>query len=273
MSNKSDRELREDIKAAEGFFRRTRGKRGSQLSAQERERILAAGRGHAERAESARRELAMRGPSARAAMRANESALERIAKRLPGRKRAELQAELDAEQELARLAKRAERDEQLRARHRKAEREAAERRKVHGVPVPTGWERDGGMQLAALFGSVTLWGFARHRGEAGAYPEVLDAADIAALYAIVGVMAETGSDVFLVPNGAPGRNLRLLRELPGWRGSVQNLVRVGLLAEFRHRDRVEYRVGPSAQRIIQAASEGRSIPFARIEDQEAAKLA
>ena len=98
MSNKTDAELRQDIKAAKTFFRETRGKRGSQFSAEERERILAAGRQHAERAERAQRQLVLR-PSAKAAMRANESALERIAKRLPGRKRAELHAELDAESE------------------------------------------------------------------------------------------------------------------------------------------------------------------------------
>ena len=48
---------------------------------------------------------------------------------------------------------------------------------------------------------------------------------------------------------------------------------VGLLAESRHRDRVVYGLGPSALRIIQAAEEGRSIPFARSEDQEAARHA
>jgi len=270
MSYRTDADLRNDIKAATGFFQAMRGKRGSQLSATERERILAAGRKHADRAVTARRELATRGPSAKAAMRVNESALERIAKRLPGRKRAELQAELDAERELARLGKRAERDEELRARRRKAEREAAERRRVHGVPVPTGWEGDGGMHIAALFGSSTLWQMARSRGEAGSYEEVLDASDIATLYAVLGVMGESGSEAFVIPNGRPGRTLRLLRELPGWRGSVENLTRVGLLAEFRQRDRVEYRLGGNAERIIQAATEGRSIPFARIEDQEVA---
>ncbi len=84
-------------------------------------------------------------------------------------------------------------------------------------------------------------------------------------------MAESGSEAFVIPNGRPGRSLRLLRELPGWRESVANLTRVGLLAEFRQRDRVEYRVGPNAKRIVEAAAEGRSIPFARIEDQEVAE--
>ncbi len=273
MSYRTDTDLRNDIKAAAGFFQAMRGKRGSQLSATERERILAAGRKHADRAVTARRELATRGPSAKAAMRVNESALERIAKRLPGRKRAELQAELDAERELARLGKRAERAEELRARRRKAEREAAERRKVHGVPVPTGWEGDGGMQMAALFGSSTLWQMARSRGEAGSYEEVVDAADIACLYAVLGLMAQSGSKAFVIPNGRPGRSLRLLRELPGWRASVGNLARVGLLERKEQGDRVEYRIGPSALRIIQAAAESRSIPFARSEDQDAAKSA
>jgi len=269
MSYKTDEDLRNDINAAAGFFQAMRGKRGSKLSATERERILAAGRQHAERAEIAQRELVLR-PSAKAAMRVNESALERIAKRLPGRKRAELHAELDAERELARLGKRAERDEQLRARRRKAEREAAERRKVHGVPVPTGWEGDGGMEIAALFGSSTLWQMARSRGEAGSYEEVLDASDIAALYAVLGLMAESGSKAFVIPNGRPGQRLTLLRELPGWRASVENLARVGLLERKQQRDRVEYELGPSARRIIKAACEGRSIPFGRIEDQQAA---
>jgi hypothetical protein len=84
-------------------------------------------------------------------------------------------------------------------------------------------------------------------------------------------MAESGSEAFVIPNGKPGR-IRLLRELPGWRASVENLARVGLLERKQQRDRVEYRVGATALRIIQAASDGRSIPFARLEDQEAAKL-
>lgn len=40
------------------------------------------------------------------------------------------------------------------------------------------------------------------------------------------------------------------------------------LAERRHRDRVEYRLGANAERIVRAAAEARTIPFARIEDQE-----
>ena len=39
--SKTEAELREDIKAAEGFFRAMRGKRGSQLSEHERDQILA----------------------------------------------------------------------------------------------------------------------------------------------------------------------------------------------------------------------------------------
>ena len=50
-----------------------------------------------------------------------------------------------------------------------------------------------------------------------------------------------------------------------------NLTRVGLLERSQQRDRVEYRLGPNANRIVEAAGEGRSIPFARVEDQQAAK--
>ena len=138
------------------------------------------------------------------------------------------------------------------------------------MPVPTGWEGNGGMQMAALFGSSTVWQMARSRGEAGSYEEVLEASDVATLYAVLGLMAESGPEAFVIPNGRPGRMLRLLRELPGWRASLENLARVGLLERKQQRDRVEYRLGSSALRIIQAAAEGRSIPFARIEDQEAA---
>jgi hypothetical protein len=136
------------------------------------------------------------------------------------------------------------------------------------VPVPTGWAGQGGMRLAALFGSSTLWQMARSRGEAGRYEEVISGPDLAAFYAVVGAMAESNADAFVIPNGQPGQHIRPPRDLPGWKASLGVLVHVGLLAESRHRDRVEYRLGPNAERIIQAAADGRSIPFARIEDHE-----
>ena len=63
------------------------------------------------------------------------------------------------------------------------------------------------MQIAALFGSSTLWQMARSRGAAGSYEEVLDASDVATLYAVLGLMAESGSEAFVIPNGRPGRSL------------------------------------------------------------------
>jgi hypothetical protein len=51
------------------------------------------------------------------------------------------------------------------------------------------------------------------------------------------------------------------------------LTEVGLLIREQQRGRTVYQLGPNAQRMIEAAARKRTLPFARIEDQEAAQLA
>jgi hypothetical protein len=58
----------------------------------------------------------------------------------------------------------------------------------------------------------------------------------------------------------------------GWKASLERLAEVGLLIREQQRGRTEYRLGPNAERMIEAAASKRTIPFARIEEQEAAKL-
>ena len=64
-----------------------------------------------------------------------------------------------------------------------------------------------------------------------------------------------------------------LRDLPGCKASLARLTEVGLLTREQPRGRTEYRVGANAVRMIEAAAAKRTLLFARIEDQETAKMA
>lgn len=261
---KTDAQLREDIKAAESFLRGLRGRRGSEFTAQERAEIYAAGRQHADRAATARRELAERGPRARAAMRADANTFERLRQRFGNKNRTELRQLAETEAKQQRQERQAARQAELQARHGPPSTPTLRQSKT-----PKAWrlEDGGGMRLASLFGSPTLWAMATSRGESGQFEEVLSAADVATLWWVCGRMEESGVDCFVIEHGQR-RGVHPLRDLPGWKASLDRLTEVGLLTREQPRGRIEYRLGRNATRIIAAGGDNRTLPFARVEDQD-----
>lgn len=97
-----------------------------------------------------------------------------------------------------------------------------------------------------------------------------DASDVATLWWLCGRLEEDGVDCFVIEHGR--QRVNPLAELPGWKTSLERLTEARLLSRDQQRGRTEYRLGANAVRMIEAAALQRTLPFARIEDLDTAKL-